>query len=59
MIRFVFGDGKGGGQGTYKRKMLLETSQEWGKNPEMGTYLMCFRNSKEATVVGVQSRQEE
>ena len=48
-----------GGQGLYKEKMLLETSQEWGKNPEMGTYLMCFRNSKEAKVVGVQSRQEE
>lgn len=42
----------------YNRKMLLETSQDWSKNPEMGAYLMCLRNSKCAAVVDVQSRLE-
>ena len=42
MIRFVFWDWKEG-QRMHNRKMLLETSQDWSKNPEMGAYLMCLR----------------
>lgn len=58
MIRFVFWDWKEG-QKMYNRKMLVETSQDWSENLEMGAYLMCLRNSKCATVVDVQSRPKD
>lgn len=42
----------------HRRKIRLETRQEWGEEPETGTYPLCFMDSKEATAVDAQSGRE-